>query len=178
MRAGSDKTLYLDPLLASVPSSIVVESSAFASGGGIPVIYTDDGERISPPLSWRGVPGTARSVVLLVEDADSPTGQPFVHLVAWGGAGVDATLPGGAFAARGSEGARPGFKLGINGLRRVGYTPPDPPPGHGPHVYVFQVYALDRALALGDKASRADLANAVRRHVVAKGELRATYERA
>lgn len=177
IRAGAGKTLYLDPSLAAVPANIIVESAAFVSGGDIPVTFTDDGERTSPPLSWRGVPGTARSVVVLVEDADSPTGQPFVHLVAWGGAGVDASLPAGAFAAKGSEDLRPGFKLGVNGLRRVGYTPPDPPPGHGPHVYVFQVYALDRALALGVRASRRELANAVQRHAVAKGALRAKYER-
>ena len=177
IRAGAEKALYVDPSLPAVPATLVVESAAFAHGGSIPKAHTADGERTSPPLSWRGVPGSARSVVVLVEDVDSPTGQPFVHLVAWGGAGVDASLPAGAFAAKGSETARPGFKLGVNGLHRLGYTPPDPPPGHGPHVYLFQVYALDRALALGDRASRRELANAVRRHAVAKGELRASYER-
>jgi Raf kinase inhibitor-like YbhB/YbcL family protein len=177
IRAGADKTLYRDPSLATVPESIVVESGAFAAGGSIPVAFTADGQRRSPPLAWRGVPATARCIAVLVEDADSPTSAPFVHLVAWGGAGIDASLPGGAFEAKSPDSARPGLKLGLNGLRRLGYTPPDPPPGHGQHVYAFQVYALDREIELDRKVSRPALADALRRHAVAKGELRASYER-
>ena len=176
MRAGLDKTLCRDPALAAVPDAITVESTAFGAGGAKPRAHSVDGDGTSPPLAWRGVPTEARAVVLLAEDADSPTPGPFVHLVAWG-------LPqSGAFTAgafnKGSEAATSGaLKLGRNGMMASGYTPPDPPPGHGPHRYVYQVYALDHDPQFRSPPDRKALAEAIRGRAIAKGVLEGTYER-
>jgi Raf kinase inhibitor-like YbhB/YbcL family protein len=175
-RAGLDKTLCHDAALAAVPGSIVVESAAFAAGGVKPRAHSVDGEGSSPPLAWRGVPSEARAVVLLAEDADSPTPGPFVHLVAWG-------LPhAGAFAAgafnKGSAAVRSGsVKICRNGMMAAGYTPPDPPPGHGPHRYIYQVYALDHDPQFASPPGRDALAAAIRGHAIAKGVLEGVYER-
>jgi phosphatidylethanolamine-binding protein (PEBP) family uncharacterized protein len=61
---------------------IVVQSPAFTPGRPIPVQYTADGAGLSPPLEWKGIPMTASRLVIVVEDADSPTPQPLVHAIA------------------------------------------------------------------------------------------------
>lgn len=55
--------------------------------------------------------------------------------------------------------------------------PPDPPTGHGPHNYVFQLFALSEAPELGEKAGRSDLAHAIAGKVLATGVLIGSYER-
>ena len=67
--------------------------------------------------------------------------------------------------------------LGRNSFQQTAWLPPDPPTGHGPHLYVFQVFALDRKLDFEHPPSRKALADAMRDHVVAKGVLIGTYER-
>ncbi|HHH13049.1 MAG TPA: YbhB/YbcL family Raf kinase inhibitor-like protein, partial [Thiolapillus brandeum] len=52
--------------------SFTIHSSAFEEGGSIPARYTCDGEDISPPLQWSGVPEGARSLALVVDDPDAP----------------------------------------------------------------------------------------------------------
>ena len=41
--------------------SFVIESSAFGEDQPIPRRHTGDGEDLSPPLAWRGVPAAARA---------------------------------------------------------------------------------------------------------------------
>ena len=46
--------------------SMFIRSAVFEEGGAIPGIYTCDGEDISPPLEWAGIPEAARSLVLIL----------------------------------------------------------------------------------------------------------------
>jgi len=178
-RAGMHKTVFNDVTLADVPSAIMVESPAFVEGGAIPRVHTGDGDKTSPPLTWRGVPAAARSLVLLVEDADSPTASPFLHLVAWGLPPRDGSLAADVRDGLASGSAESGgvVRLGRNGLLGRGYTPPDPPPGHGSHRYAFQLFALDRVLDVRSAPGRSRLKQELRSGVLAKGQLLGTYER-
>ncbi|HJP83462.1 MAG TPA: YbhB/YbcL family Raf kinase inhibitor-like protein, partial [Fimbriimonadaceae bacterium] len=58
-----------------------VESIAFKEGGEIPLEYSAYGNNISPPLSWSGVPEKAESLVLIADDPDAPSSEPFVHWI-------------------------------------------------------------------------------------------------
>jgi Raf kinase inhibitor-like YbhB/YbcL family protein len=146
--------------------TISVSSSAFPDGGDIPRRYGCDGEDVSPPLDFAGVPDGARELALLVEDLDAPSGT-FAHWVAWG---ID---PGKAALAEGESPAG----TGTNGFRRGGYAGPCPPQGAS-HRYVFTVLALSRPLDLAPGASADDLRRAVEGTVLEEGRLAGRYARA
>jgi Raf kinase inhibitor-like YbhB/YbcL family protein len=164
---------------AEVEQRIDVTSPAFAEGTALPPEYTADGEGFSPPLVWRDVPPAAATLVLIVEDADSPMPEPLVHAIAWdlsphSGGLSEAALPGEA-ASGDDDGER--LAMGLNSFFRAQYLAPDPPPGHGPHRYAFQLFALDARLNFDAPPSRRALVEAMRGHVIAAGTLTGTYER-
>jgi len=174
-RAGAEDLAVTDTELTGVNASIEVTSPAFGYKERIPTQYTADGEGISPPLEWRCVPMSAEAVVLLVEDADSPTPLPLVHAIVWDLPGSDASLPGGALPNAGDGTAKDA--LGRNSRRSASYLPPDPPRGHGEHRYVFQIFALDIVPRFESPPGRSELLDKIRGHVIAKGLLIGTYER-
>jgi Raf kinase inhibitor-like YbhB/YbcL family protein len=176
VRAGFDKVASEDPAFAAVPDRMALESPAFEDAGSIPPRYTADGERISPPLRWGGAPEDAEALVLIVEDPDAPAPEPLVHLIAWDLPPGMTGLPEGEFKSPHHGGLDE--NLGRNSYLRAAWLPPDPPTGHGPHLYVFQLFALDRKLDFEHPPSRKAVVEAMRGHVLAKGVLTGTYERA
>jgi len=75
---------------------ITVRSSAFGAASPIPDKYTADGGGLSPPLEWSNAPADAQSIVVMVEDADSPTPQPLVHAIIVNLEAEDTHVPEGA----------------------------------------------------------------------------------
>ena len=174
-KAGSEELAFHDPRFAGPPCSITLESPAFTDGGPLPATFTDDGGKLSPPLRWSGVPESTEAVVMIVEDADSPTPTPLVHAICWDLPGEDGELAAGDLDSPCSVGE--GHMLGRNSFKRVEYLPPDPPRGHGPHRYAFQVFALDARLDFDDAPNRKEVLDAMQGHVLAKGCLVGVYER-
>ena len=174
-RAGLDKTAFHAVDLRGGMAAIKVTSLAFADHMPIPERYTADGEGVSPPLAWSGVPAAAASVALIVEDADAPTPSPLVHAIVVGLAGEDGALADEALPSDGHDGT--GLAVGRNSYLQTNWLPPDPPPGHGVHRYLFQVFALESGAELGDAPGREALLEAIRDHGLASGCLIGTYER-
>jgi Raf kinase inhibitor-like YbhB/YbcL family protein len=143
-----------------------VTSSAFAEGQSIPEKYTCDGENVSPPIKWSGAPATTKSIAIIVEDPDAPSGT-FTHWVLYDMPGTSREL------AEGSSGSGKG---GMNGFGKKGYGGPCPPPG-GPHRYFFRVYALDTASLGNAGSSKEDVTAAMQGHILAQGQLMGTYKR-
>jgi phosphatidylethanolamine-binding protein (PEBP) family uncharacterized protein len=52
--------------------SITIRSDSFDNGAPIPARFTADGENISPPLNWNGLPAGTRELALIVDDPDAP----------------------------------------------------------------------------------------------------------
>lgn len=174
-RPGLAKLAVNRPDIADMPPSIEVTSPAFNDGGTLPVACTADGDGHSPPLQWRGVPAGATHVVLMVEDADSPTAQPLVHAIVSARGHRDGELAEGALPPPRQNGSS--LRMGRNSYLRPAWLPPDPPPGHGPHRYAFEVFALDAAPDVFGAPGRSHILEIMRGHVLAKGCLIGTYER-
>lgn len=175
-RAGLDKIAFQQIDLRNGMAAISLRSLVFVDHGPIPRQYTADGDALSPPLQWSGVPPQARSLVLIVEDADAPTPQPLVHAIAVDLEPGDGALAEGALKSPDHDGDAD-LKTGRNSVLRAAWLPPDPPPGHGPHRYAFQLFALAGDVAFSDTPGRDEVLQALREHAVASGLLIGVYER-
>ena len=174
-RAGLDKIAFQSLDLRGGIAAIEVKSLAFADHAPMPEQYTADGSGVSPPLQWVGVPAAATSLLLLVEDADSPTPHPFVHAIVVGLPPEDGALAEGALESPDHPGA--GYRTGRNSYLQTGWLPPDPPPGHGVHRYAFELFALAAAPDFSDAPGRDVALDVLREHAIASGCLIGTYER-
>jgi phosphatidylethanolamine-binding protein (PEBP) family uncharacterized protein len=67
---------------------------------------------------------------------------------------------------------------GQNSFLTHAWLPPDPPPGHGEHRYVFQIFALPAEATFEDAPGRHAFIQTVLRHAIGVGCLIGTYERA
>jgi Raf kinase inhibitor-like YbhB/YbcL family protein len=155
--------------------TLKLTSSAIAQNGEIPRKYTCDGEDISPPLSWSGVPEGTKSLVLIVDDPDAPDPKaPKMTWVHW----VLYDIPPGA--AELPEDVRSGdlparTKEGLNDWKRTGYGGPCPPTGR--HRYFHKLYALKDELGDLGKATKSQLEKAMEGMILEKTELIGTYQR-
>ena len=140
---------------------LTVKSVAFQNNQRIPLKYTCDGEGVNPPLKINGVPYETKSLALILEDPDAPSGM-FTHWLVWNISPTEEIL----------ENSVPGIQ-GKNSSGRTSFAKPCPP--SGTHRYIFRVYALDTELKLDEGASRRDLEQAMQDHVIAKGELTGLY---
>jgi Raf kinase inhibitor-like YbhB/YbcL family protein len=174
LRAGAKKLAIVQPELGSF-EVLHLASPAFANGGRLPERFTADGEGISPPLFWTGVPEGTECLALIVEDPDAPAPQPLVHAVIWG-LPVDGDLKEGEIRADGAGDAT-GKDVGRNSYLGEGWLPPDPPTGHGQHNYAFQLFALGGGCEIGENPGRSALVKAMAGHVLAAGLLTGVYSR-
>lgn len=156
-----------EPIQSPVEFNLTSES--FLEGEPIPSQYTCDGEDVSPPLVWSGVPDNTSSFALIMDDPDAPVGT-WVHWVLF-------NLPGNATALNvglPAEAELPdGSQQGTNSWGRLGYGGPCPP--SGTHRYYFKLYALDTSLELGESATKEDVLAAMEGHILMKTELMGTY---
>jgi hypothetical protein len=141
-----------------------IKSPAFEFGKPIPKKYSCDGQDINPPLTIEGISKEAKTLVLIVDDPDAPSGT-FDHWIVW-------NIP--ASTSKIDENTVPG-KEGMNSARKPGYMGPCPP--SGTHRYFFKVYALDTELSLGIASKKKDVEKAMQCHILAKGELMGLYSR-
>lgn len=144
-------------------------SPAFAPGAAIPKKHTCDGENVSPPLAWSGVPAGVRSFAVVCDDPDA---RRFTHWVLF-------NVP--ADAASLAEGVRTGHlpagaAEGRNDFEGVGWGGPCPPGGE--HRYEFRLYALDVPSLALTAPTKQQLENAIEGHVLAEAKLTGTYRRA
>ena len=163
---GDDASSSPTGFRAEATDTIEVTSTAFADGEPIPEKYTCDGEEVSPPLAWPGIPSEADAVALVVDDPDAPSGT-FTH---W----VVLDIPVSTTSSE--EGGLPqGGSQMTSSAGSASYAGPCPPSGI--HVYRFTVFALDAPTGLPEGSSLDDALAALDGHVVAWGMLTGSYER-
>ena len=145
--------------------TLQLTSSAFQEGEAIPKKYTCDGQNVSPQLNWIGLPDQTKSLVLIVDDPDAPSGT-FVHWVLYG-------LPSDLKGLR--EGATDGIP-GVNSFRKNSYAGPCPPKG-STHRYFFKLYALDANPGLKPGCSKSEVEKVMSTHILTQGQLMGKYGR-
>lgn len=148
-----------------------IESSAFTEGQPIPQKYTCQGADVSPALTWSGVPPSSKSFALITDDPDAPV-STWVHWIFYNLPAQTHALPD---AVPKTEQALGGLQ-GKNDFKKIGYNGPCPPPGN-PHRYFFKLYALDNSLNLKAGATKQDVEQAIKGHVLANAELMGSYQR-
>jgi len=140
-----------------------ITSPAFQNSKPIPSKYTCDGNDVNPPLTIEGIREETKSLVLIVDDPDAPMGI-WDHWIVWNISPTNKI----------EENSVPGTE-GLNDFRKHSYGGPCPP--SGTHRYFFKVYALDTKLDLSPNSRKKGVKNAMKNHILAKGELVGLYSR-
>ena len=143
-----------------------IESKVFLNNQFLPTKYTCDGTSVNPSLKIADVPAEAKSLVLIVDDPDAPSGD-FVH---WLVCNIDpkitdieeGSVPAGGIQGTGSSGT-------------AGYVPPCPP--SGVHHYTFKLYALDTKLGLPNTTTKTELLTAMQGRVINETAMIGLYSR-
>lgn len=154
---------------------LTLSSAAFQHNGEIPRQYTCDGDDISPPLSWEGVPEDTKSLVLIVDDPDAPDPtapqRTWVHWVLY-------NIPpeaSGLTQAVTAYDSPIGTEEGLNDWSHTNYGGPCPP--IGTHRYFHKLYALDAKLEGLNRPDKQQLEAAMRGHILEQTQLVGTYRR-
>jgi Raf kinase inhibitor-like YbhB/YbcL family protein len=150
--------------------ALTLTSRGFQHDGTIPERFSKDGGNTSPALAWTGVPEGTKSLALIVDDPDAPSGD-FVHWLLYGipletnkleeGVTAAPVLPNGA-------------RQGRNGFGELGWGGPQPP--SGTHRYFFHLYALDHDPELAPGVSREELDEVIQGHILEDAELMGRYQ--
>ncbi len=148
-----------------VSLTMQITSPTIEQDGELKSLYTCDGTGVTPPLAFGGIPESAKSVVLFLDDPDTSIGT-FDHWVIW-------NIPATTTAIL--EGETPQGVVGKNSLGQNNYVPPCPPTGQ--HRYIFHAYALDTLLDLPSDSSKALVEKAMEGHVLDSAELKSRYQR-
>ncbi len=148
-------------------AELLLESPAFSAGSEIPRKHGYKNGNTSPPLKISNVPSEAKSLALIMDDPDAvaAVGKLWVHWVMWNIEPNTKEI---------EEGKKPeGAVEGKTDFGEIGYGGPAPP--DKTHTYVFKLYALDSKLDLKEGATKKDLENAMKDHMIASMELKGTY---
>jgi Raf kinase inhibitor-like YbhB/YbcL family protein len=178
LRAGKKELILSADKFAAVPNTIQLTSPAFLNGGRIPSLYTVEAGDISPPLAWSNIPAGTQELVLVMEDYDVPFPHPLMHLLIYSLPPTSTGLAESALPSKNDPAERPGLLLGKNSLHHQRYDGPAPIPGHGPHHYVFELFALSESMLFDKVPDRGLFLDTFKEHtVLATGRLIGTYDR-
>jgi Raf kinase inhibitor-like YbhB/YbcL family protein len=145
-------------------------SPAFPQGAEIPSYYTNDGENVSPELSWSDAPAATKSFVLIVHDPDAPRPGGFTHWVVYN---IPSSVERIKENVANNEGSADLGLQGKNDGGKLGYIGPAPP--SGTHRYFFRLFAINTNLDLKPGATHKEVSAAIKGHILAQAELMGTY---
>ncbi|HEX7968632.1 MAG TPA: YbhB/YbcL family Raf kinase inhibitor-like protein [Stellaceae bacterium] len=150
----------------------LIDSPAFGDGDPIPARYTQDGDNLSPPLTWRDAPPGTQGFALVLYDYDAPD-ELFRHWAVY-------DIPADVMALHEGIGsaAITALPQGINDFGNRRYDGPAPPPDGRRHIYHFRLAALSVGrLDLSARPSAAEVWDAAQAHLIREAEMVGIYER-
>lgn len=160
---------------------ITVTSNDFTEGQTLPRaqvsgIFGAGGDDVSPQLSWSDFPAETKSFAVTCYDPDAPTVSGFWHWAVYDIPATTTSLPTGAGSPDSGDLPAEAVTL-VNDAGLAQFVGAGPPPGHGPHRYIFAVHAVDVAsLELPDGSSPAFLGFNLFSRAIARGTLSAVFE--
>ncbi|MDG3088497.1 YbhB/YbcL family Raf kinase inhibitor-like protein [Vibrio hannami] len=192
--------MLLTPMVTQANESLTLTSTAFTDGGEYPVQFTCEGESISPPLSWSGLPDGARSLVVIMDHKPGPKPKPKdrkEHKPEPSSNAVNTPPPPPPKPNEPDglhwywtmynipvdvSGTPAGKSVGVAGSNGVNHQNEYAPPcsrGPGPKDYTFHLYALSEPLVLAqtDNVSEATLREKMQGVVLASDSLTVSFER-
>lgn len=153
--------------------TFTLTSNDITDGGMLPDAQVRAKGDSSPHLKWSGAPEGTKSYAVTCFDPDAPTGSGFWH---WTVANLPADVTELASGAS-SRGMPAGAVQGRTDFGETGYGGAAPPAGHGPHRYIFTVFAVDtETLDVTPDNSGAVFGFNLHFHTLAKASITATYE--
>jgi Raf kinase inhibitor-like YbhB/YbcL family protein len=165
-------SVQVAPQQTPVPANVFqLTSNGFKEGQPIPRQYTCDGVNVSPALEWTGVPKTAKTITIIADDPDAPSGT-FTHWILYN---LPSETMGMVENVPATESLKAGGQQGENDFDKIGYGGPCPP--SGTHRYFFKIFALDFDLPLKAGAKKAEVEQAMEGHIVGQAQLIGTYKR-
>lgn len=153
--------------------TLVVSSPAFTDGQSIPTRYTCEGEDVSPPLQFTGVPKGTASLALIVDDPDAP--DPAAPTMTWVHWLLYDLPPDTGGLPEAVTAFPPGTRFGTNDFGRTRYGGPCPPIGE--HRYRFKLYALDTMLPDLGRPDKEALLQAMDGHILEQALLIGLYQK-
>jgi Raf kinase inhibitor-like YbhB/YbcL family protein len=151
---------------AATGGNMRVTSPAFSMNQPIPAQFSCDGQDVNPPLAISGVPDTAKSLALIVDDPDAPA-KVWVHWTVWNIAPKTSEIR--------QDSVPDNAVQGLNDFGKSAWGGPCPP--GGTHRYRFKLFALSESLKLHEGAREPELVKAMEGKVLEKAELVGTYTR-
>ncbi len=145
---------------------MTLKSPAFENNQPIPSKYTCDGTDVNPPLTFSDIPYGTKSLVLIVDDPDSPS-KDFTHWIVFNIEPYSTGFPENYTSSN--------ITLGKNDFGKSAYG--GPCPNTGEHRYVFKLYALNTILLLQEGASKAEVLSNIQGYVIEQAELIGLYKR-
>lgn len=139
-----------------------ITSSVFHHEENIPFKYSCDGSNTNPPLDIDEIPLGAKSLAIIFENRDNPSGA-WAHWVVWNIPIMDHIKE---YGMHGTE--------GMNDFHQLRYI--GPTPSFDTNRYAFKIYALDSLLYLPPNTTKAELEKAMIEHIIAYGELVGLYK--
>lgn len=150
--------------------TFTLTSNSFSDGEPLPDAQVQAKGNRPPHLKWSGAPEGTKSFAVTCYDPDAPTGSGFWH---WTVANIPASvseLEEGASVPAGAIEGRTDFG-------EPGFGGAAPPPGHGPHRYIFTVFAVDvESLPVTAEDSGAKYGFNLHFHTLAKASITGVYE--
>lgn len=158
--------MVLGSSYGSTAMGLSLSSPEFNAGDPIPMAHTCQGQDTPPTLRWSGVPKGSKSLALIVDDPDAPSGT-WTHWVVYNISPTSNELSSTPVQEPAIE--------GNNSWGKNLYRGPCPP--QGTHRYVFTLYALDTLLSLPPGANASLLREAFKGHILAQAELVGIYSK-
>lgn len=154
---------------SALAGDFFIKSSAFKDQARIPILYTCDGENISPPLSWGNAPANTQSFVLIFRGLHWINSDIYLWVLY--------NIPNDVKGLEEDVYELPKKAMvGTNFYDENKYRGPCPPDTRE-HEYSFTLYALDAMLyPIDDEIDPDVLMKIIQSHVIKETTLTGSYK--